>query len=214
MNEIADRLSKALHFWADPKTGKSDKKTFQEIMQARFEGRGGQRGVSYQSVLSYFDGSSTPSVEWLLEAADVLGVRFAWLVAGEEPRYESTSRTIEAIRGATSGAIHLAAATGGASEPLVRLLIQRLIEARPQGDPEPPEELVRDLAKAINDNVMWTWGALTKEGPATPFVTAVLTAMIAAVPTPGTHSVTATGPGQSISEVIRIMPRPPRRPGG
>lgn len=47
------------------------------------------------TVLAYFDGSSTPSIEWLTEAADLLDVRFEWLVfgQGEATELKETIRT-------------------------------------------------------------------------------------------------------------------------
>lgn len=68
---IAGRLAQAL--------GDREKPEFTTAMQRRMKGRGGQAGVSYQTVLAYFNGKSIPSLEWLVEAAAELGVRPEWL---------------------------------------------------------------------------------------------------------------------------------------
>ncbi|MBI4538933.1 MAG: hypothetical protein HY704_05415 [Gemmatimonadetes bacterium] len=82
MQAIGKRLEAALERWPNPPGGKRDKKAFAAAMEARLRGRGGQKGVSYQSILSYLDGTSTPSLEWLGEAADLLNIRPEWLVFG------------------------------------------------------------------------------------------------------------------------------------
>ena len=82
MRTIGERLEEALRLWERPPKGKRDKKAFQEAIKPRLEMRGGQMGITYQTILSYFDGSSTPSLEWLREAADLLTVCFDWLVLG------------------------------------------------------------------------------------------------------------------------------------
>lgn len=71
---IAQRLQDALR-----RSG-SDKKAFAADMRSRLGDRG---GVSYPTVLGYFDGSALPSVEWLTAAADILDVRAAWLAFGD-----------------------------------------------------------------------------------------------------------------------------------
>ena len=83
MRTIGERLEEALQLWEHPPQGKRDKKAFQTAIKPRLEMRGGQMGVTYQTILSYFVGSSTPSLEWLREAADLLDVRFDWLVLGQ-----------------------------------------------------------------------------------------------------------------------------------
>jgi len=83
MRTIGERLEEALQLWEHPPKGKRGKKAFQEAIKPRLQMRGGQMGITYQTILSYFDGSSTPSLEWLREAADLLTVRFDWLVLGQ-----------------------------------------------------------------------------------------------------------------------------------
>ncbi len=83
MRTIGERLEEALRLWEHPPKGKRGKKAFQEAIKPRLQMRGGQMGITYQTILSYFDGSSTPSLEWLREAADLLTVRFDWLVLGQ-----------------------------------------------------------------------------------------------------------------------------------
>ncbi len=83
MRTIGERLEEALRLWEHPPKGKRGKKAFHEAIKPRLQMRGGQMGITYQTILSYFDGSSTPSLEWLREAADLLTVRFDWLVLGQ-----------------------------------------------------------------------------------------------------------------------------------
>ncbi len=83
MRTIGERLEEALRLWERPPKGKRGKKAFQEAIKPRLQMRGGQMGITYQTILSYFEGSSTPSLEWLREAADLLSVRFDWLVLGQ-----------------------------------------------------------------------------------------------------------------------------------
>ena len=79
MSEIPERLRWAL----DEHAGISIRE-----FQRRMDGRG-VRGSSYASVHGYLNGESAPSVDFLREAAEVLGVRDAWLVLG---RGEPTAR--------------------------------------------------------------------------------------------------------------------------
>jgi hypothetical protein len=84
LSGIAGRLQDAFQDW-QRRTG-GDKKSFAAEMKRRFKGRGGQKGTSYQTVLSYFDGRFVPSLEWLSEAAELLGVRLDWLALGGQPQ--------------------------------------------------------------------------------------------------------------------------------
>ena len=45
-------------------------------------------GISYPSIRSYLDGETVPSLEFLYAAAEVFGVRPAYLIMGEGPRTE------------------------------------------------------------------------------------------------------------------------------
>lgn len=69
---VADRLERALEQRDESIRG------FQRRMAER-----DVRGSSYPSVHGYVRGDATPSVEFLRQAADVLGVREEWLVLGK-----------------------------------------------------------------------------------------------------------------------------------
>jgi hypothetical protein len=77
---VAKRLTNALELRG------REKKAFGLAMRNRLSGRGGQKGVSYQTILSYFDGTYVPSLEWLAEAADELEVRLPWLALNQGAR--------------------------------------------------------------------------------------------------------------------------------
>lgn len=74
---ISDRLSQKLEA-----TGESTR-SFQQKVQAAAEE--GTRGVSYASVYEYVNGQTDPPLSFLRVAAEVLGVKLAWLVTGEGP---------------------------------------------------------------------------------------------------------------------------------
>jgi hypothetical protein len=86
---ISERLRRAFEDWRDRLPLSRDKKAFAGIMKERMKGRGGQKGVSYQTILAYFDGTYTPSLEWLNEAAAEFGVRLPWLALNEGPMTET-----------------------------------------------------------------------------------------------------------------------------
>jgi hypothetical protein len=86
---VAERLALALDDFA-PADIRGDKKAFQRAMRARL-GPERAQGTSYPAVLGYFAGKVSPSLEWLTEAADVLGVRLPWLVCDSGPALESVA---------------------------------------------------------------------------------------------------------------------------
>lgn len=79
-NTVGGRLASALA--RHPELA-GDRKRFAKIMRERM-GAGG--GTSYQSVLSYFSGRYTPQLDWVVEAAVVLGVNPSWLGFGGDPQ--------------------------------------------------------------------------------------------------------------------------------
>lgn len=88
---LADRLERALEQRDESIRG------FQKQMEER-----DVRGSSYPSVHGYVRGDATPSVEFLREAADVLGVREEWLVLGKgEPT--APEEGLAGLRGSGSG---------------------------------------------------------------------------------------------------------------
>jgi hypothetical protein len=80
MDTVAERLGWALETLA-PEAIRGDKKAFRAVMNERLKGE--REGTSYPAVLGYFSGATSPSVRWLNVAADVLGVRPPWLLAGQ-----------------------------------------------------------------------------------------------------------------------------------
>lgn len=76
MATVAERLQQALHQW-NPGTGREPSiRQFQQELEMR----SGVRGTTYASVHSYFSGRApSPPLSFLEAAADILGVRAAWL---------------------------------------------------------------------------------------------------------------------------------------
>lgn len=86
MDTLHERLSIAVDWWfadqEDPgRTGAT--RLFQERMEARLAEQGGKAGRTYRAILTYLNGESEPSLAWLREASEVLGVRLGWLVSGD-----------------------------------------------------------------------------------------------------------------------------------
>ena len=89
---VGKRLREAItEHWVRPEGGNTSIRAFQRQMEARAEDpravdleEGKKlRGVSYPSINSYLKkGGTTPSLDFLKEAADVLGVRHEWLASG------------------------------------------------------------------------------------------------------------------------------------
>jgi hypothetical protein len=63
---------------------------FQREMAERSERGSPTPGITLPSISAYLKDATTPPVEFLLEAAAVLGVRAAWLMTGEEPAWPPT----------------------------------------------------------------------------------------------------------------------------
>ena len=78
MDTVADRLTKALNQFA-PLNVRGDKKALAGVLSARMESADKRPGTSYPSVLGYFAGRTQPSLDWITEAALVMGVRREWL---------------------------------------------------------------------------------------------------------------------------------------
>lgn len=93
MATLGERLASAISDWAQTaeRQGKEGPtKMFQGVMADRLskKGAGGKAGASYRALLSYLNGESEPTLEWLREAANILGVRTPWLLLDQEPRTE------------------------------------------------------------------------------------------------------------------------------
>jgi hypothetical protein len=87
MESFGARLRSAIEEWSTARGHTSGRRgairAFQGVMARRLQGRSQRPGDSYRAIMSYLGGASTPSVDWLLEAAAALGVRAAWLLTGE-----------------------------------------------------------------------------------------------------------------------------------
>lgn len=88
MSTIGERLSAAIERMP-PKGRQRGVRLFQREMEERREELRGVGlelwGTSYPSIWSYLKGRTTPPTEFIREAANVLGVREAWLARGEGP---------------------------------------------------------------------------------------------------------------------------------
>ena len=100
---LSERLTSAVEGWA-PDSGQrrgreGAARTFRRAMSQRLTG--GRAGESYRAVLTYMNGESEPSLDWLRKAADVLAVRESWLTCGQgwptEEVEESSKRLAEAF---------------------------------------------------------------------------------------------------------------------
>lgn len=80
MSNIAERLSRAV------RNHSRSLSAFQQAMNDR-----NVPGTSIPAIYRYLRGEITPSVEFLTAAADVLGVRAAWLILGEGGMIEDQS---------------------------------------------------------------------------------------------------------------------------
>lgn len=98
MATLGERLRLAVEAW-EPGDGRPSVRRFQREMEKRLGERGGRMGVSYPAINSYLQDASKPSLEWIDEAADLLGVRAVWLA------YEDGEPTAgrEGVRQATEG---------------------------------------------------------------------------------------------------------------
>ena len=63
----------------------------------------GLRGVSRVTVYSYIKGTTSPSFEWVKQAANILGVRAQYLQRGTPPRTEAEAIAGTARTGADPG---------------------------------------------------------------------------------------------------------------
>jgi hypothetical protein len=63
----------------------------------------GLSGATRQSLYKYLSGERVPTVPWIREAAEVLGVEAAWLERGEGPRTKAEAQVLR-VGTATAGA--------------------------------------------------------------------------------------------------------------
>lgn len=81
---LGQRIREALKHWND------SHRAFAREMQER-----GVRGGSYRSLVNYLNGETTPSTQWLEEAAEIMGVNFQWLATGEGPMEPKGRTTVD-----------------------------------------------------------------------------------------------------------------------
>lgn len=81
---IADRLTEAAEH------GKWTKRDFQLEIEKRIA-----KGTSYQTILTYFDGSYEPTLAWIREAALILDVSAEWLAFGRHFSLENLIRNVD-----------------------------------------------------------------------------------------------------------------------
>ncbi len=90
--EFGQRLAEAI---ADAGVSVSE---FQRRMETRSKMYPTRKfGYAYPTIMGYLHHGKIPSLEWVTEAADVLGVRLRWLQHGEEPK-RMTHRLHPALR--------------------------------------------------------------------------------------------------------------------
>lgn len=166
----------------------------------------GVEGSGYSNVQRYVagKGKGAPPLEWIDGAARVLGVPAAWLAFGQMPIDAARTSPAETFESAVWGKM-LAALTGGASEPLMASLLRRVVEAQPAGTAPPTEKDLHQLANAVQLSVTELTMALRpsdSEGAMQAFVLAVLAAMHAVVPGPG-----SADSCRSVAEIATLLPR-------
>lgn len=106
---VGHRLRVAIdQHWVRPEGHRTSIRAFQREMEKRAENPRvvkELRGVSYPTINSYLKNSTKPSLGFLKEAADVLGVRHGWLAVGEGAPTVSENEILEHIgRAALKGA--------------------------------------------------------------------------------------------------------------
>lgn len=97
MSTFGERLKQAIDGWTQPNGKPGSIRAFQREMEERLGDGEGQTGVSYPTVHRYLKDDSAPSIHFLREAADVLGVNERWLLSGEGAPTEGAERG-EALR--------------------------------------------------------------------------------------------------------------------
>ncbi len=83
--ELHERLDQAIDWWwkSEPPEREGREGSAKTLNRVLAERLGGDRsGSGYRTILTYLNGKSEPSLEWLAEVADVTGVRPAWLLSG------------------------------------------------------------------------------------------------------------------------------------
>lgn len=154
MSSVADRLSEAVEEWPGPPGGRGSKRQFALEL-----------GVARGTLYSYMSGDVEPSAAFLADAANILGVRAAWLAFGEEPRSDA-DEAVDQLEGAGrdrelwEAAARVAGVANYAGTDRARSLflslLRRTLRVRgAHGDvsPEDAEKVASDLMRGV-------WSAL------------------------------------------------------
>lgn len=169
-------------------------------LQREMEARGA-RGSGYSNIQRHVAGNADhpPPTDWIEAAAEILGVRSAWLAFGEEPVLPDAATAIPAHQ--LTPAIKLVAGDHGAA--VMARLVQRLVVAQPSGSTHPTEEDLDYLAGTIHSRALdflHSVRAGTTPEEAERFYLAFLTALLAAIPRPGQ--------GREVTEVQNLLGEP------
>lgn len=155
-------------------------------------------GSGHSNVHRYVTGDAErpPPIDWLDGAAQVLGVRTAWLALGEEPLLPPTTADLPVRR--LAPAVSRVAGTHG--EALMARLVQRLVDAQPLDSAPPTEHQLVVLMAALHSRGMEFLSAVRVVTPlheVEQFYLAFLTALLAAVP--------QAGQGRDVTEVQKLL---------
>ncbi len=185
---------------------------FQKALEERCKGRGRERfGYSYPTINAYLQPDEpSPGIEWVREVASLLNVSSSWLAFDQGPMLETSDELwdwTETFRlDADSGRYDIVPITGGpACAELFKELLRRIVDARPDGDPEPTTEQLDMLAYRVALSVHSLRTAVGT-GPIAPGaevsrgLVAMLATLIQIIPGPAE--------GRSIESVTEDLPWP------
>lgn len=162
MDTLGDRLRSAIEVWSIRRGhtigARGAIRAFQVAMARRLRGSGARSGESYRAIMSYLSGSSYPALEWLLEAAELLGVRSGWLLTGEGYRTpeeelvgaritEAAQRALEALRAVVADGLGRDDINADTMRDLIELT--RSYAARRVGRADDPAAVYSGVARAI-----------------------------------------------------------------
>lgn len=200
MTSLAERLKDQVGRWHDigEHGRKGPPRAFAEELSGRLEGA--KTGATYRSVLNYMNGVETPSVEWIDAAADLLGVRRAWLAFEEGARTEeeelAKSLTVGRDLPEAAGALRIilqAIPLDRVPHDFLALFSQLLVpftlasweRADRRGERRPdPEEISRALADMFFDPLRYWYGEVRPQR-FVEYATAMAAALRLAIPTAG-----------------------------
>ena len=128
------------------------------------------RGASQSSVYNYVNARTAPSIDFLAEAASVLGIRREWLLFGEG-EHTSAEELGQVWEEAVEGLVATAAKYPPAVSGLLIDSITRLLHADPT-DPKLSADQYRDLNNLLEDlseyplRLFWPHHVITEPEPA------------------------------------------------